>query len=204
MLDLEPVERADVLEVDDVGDPRVACGHHQDLVVSAGLVSHVEEADWARADQASGKCRLLEQDQRIQGVPVLAQGVLDVAIVGRVAGGGEQQPVEPDATGGVVHLILVAVSLGNLDRDVVLHSGTLRSRLADPRPSVSSIPAYSGNTWVECWDAAEEDVGHDVDGNGLAAIERDPDQRLCRLGVRQGHWTASGPGWSQGPARSGR
>ena len=33
MLDLESVERADVLEVGDVGNPGVVRGHHQDLVL---------------------------------------------------------------------------------------------------------------------------------------------------------------------------
>jgi len=33
MLDLESVERTDVLEVGDVGNPGVVRGHHQDLVL---------------------------------------------------------------------------------------------------------------------------------------------------------------------------
>src|SRR5450631_535746 len=139
VLDLQPVEGADVLEVLDVGYPGVVCGHHQDLVVPSSLVGHVEQADRARADQASGERRLLKQDESVQRVAILSQGVLDVAVVGRVTRGGEQQPVEADTARRMVHLVLVAVSLGNLDRDVVLHGGALRSRLADLRSSVSLI-----------------------------------------------------------------
>ena len=130
VLDLEAVELADVLQLGDVGDPGVVRGHHQDLVVAAGLVGHVEQTDRASADQAPWERRLLEQDECVQRVAVLAQRVLHVAVVGGIPRRGEQQPVEPDATRGVVHLILVAVSLGDLDGDVVLHGGALRWRLA--------------------------------------------------------------------------
>ena len=37
----------------------------QDLVVAAGLVAHVEHADRARAHQAAGEGRLVEQHQRV-------------------------------------------------------------------------------------------------------------------------------------------
>ena len=126
MLDLEAVELADVLQLGDVGDPGVVGRHHQDLVVAAGLVGHVEQTDRTRADQAPWERGLLEKHEGVQRVAVLAQAVLDVAVVGRVAGGGEQQPVEPDATRRVVHLVLVAMSLGDLDGDVVLHGCALR------------------------------------------------------------------------------
>ena len=72
-------------------------------------------------DQAAGERRLVEQHQGVERVAVLAQGVLDEAVVGRVAGGGEQHPVQADASGGVVHLVLVPLALRDLDRHVELH-----------------------------------------------------------------------------------
>ena len=72
VLDLQPVERADVLQFLNVSNPGVVRRHHQDLVVSAGLIGHVEQSDRTRPDQASGEGRLLEQDQCVQRVPVLA------------------------------------------------------------------------------------------------------------------------------------
>ena len=82
---------------------------------------HVEHADRADAHQAAGERRLLQQHQGVERVAVLAEAVLDVAVVGGVAGGGEQQPVEPDPSGLVVDLVLVAVPLRDLDGDVELH-----------------------------------------------------------------------------------
>jgi hypothetical protein len=53
----------------------------QDLVVAAGLVTHVEHADRAGAHEAAGEGRLVEQHHRVERVAVLAEGVLDVAVV---------------------------------------------------------------------------------------------------------------------------
>jgi hypothetical protein len=59
--------------------------------------------------------------QRVERVAVTAERALHEAVVGGVAGAGEQPPVQPDATGVVVHLVLVALPLRDLDGDVELH-----------------------------------------------------------------------------------
>src|SRR5699024_7402803 len=86
---------------------------------------------------------LLEEHQGIKRVPVLTEGVLDEAVVVGVAGGGEEHPVQPDPAGLVVQLVLVAVPLGNLDRDVELHCLTF---LPPPRARCASSRAPAGRT----------------------------------------------------------
>jgi hypothetical protein len=122
VVDLKPVELGHVVELAQVLLSRVAGRHADDLVVAALLVGHPEHADGAAADQAAGEGRFLHQDQRIQRVAVFAQRVLDIAVVGRVLGGGEQRPVQPDPAGGVVDLVLVAATARYLDQDVELHA----------------------------------------------------------------------------------
>ena len=63
--------------------PRVGRGHAQDLVVAALLVGHAEHADRAALDQAAGKGRLVEQHECVERVAVVAEGVIDEAVVGR-------------------------------------------------------------------------------------------------------------------------
>ena len=121
VLDLQAVELRDVLDVGTPGGALVGAGHAQDLVVAALLVAHAEHAQRAAADDAAGEGWLLQQDQRVQGVAVLAEGPVDVAVVVGVARRGEEHAVQADPTGLVIDLVLVAVALGNLNRDVELH-----------------------------------------------------------------------------------
>jgi hypothetical protein len=86
VLDLQAVELGHVEDVDEVGLAGVRRRNGEDLVVPALLVGHPEHADGPAGDQAPGERRLLEQDQGVERVAVLAEGVLDVAVVRRVAG----------------------------------------------------------------------------------------------------------------------
>ena len=103
-------------------------GHAEDLVVAALLVGHPEHADRPAADQAAGERRLQQEHEGVERVAVLAERVLDEAVVGRVLRRGEQGPVEAEPPGVVVHLVLVALPLGDLHEYVELHDHAFRCR----------------------------------------------------------------------------
>ncbi|SIN25220.1 type VII secretion integral membrane protein EccD [Micromonospora cremea] len=121
VLDLQPVELAQVVDVAQVLLAGVLVGHAEDLVVAALFVRHPEHADGAAADQAAREGRLGDQHQGVQRVAVLAQRALNEPVVRRVLGGREEGAVQPDPAGRVVHLVLVPVTLGDLNRHVEIH-----------------------------------------------------------------------------------
>jgi len=103
----------------------VAGRHTDDLVVAAGLVDHPEHPDRPGFDEHAGMNGLREQHQCVEGVAILTQGVLDEPVIGRIAHRRVQVAVQTQAAGHVVNLVLVALALGNLDRDVELHRALL-------------------------------------------------------------------------------
>jgi hypothetical protein len=122
-----------------VGQTRISGGHADHLWVRPGVVTHSEQADGPATDQAPGEGRFLNKDQRVEGVAVLAEAVLDKAIVGRILRRGEQCPVEPEAAGLLIHLVLVARSFRNLDGDIELHVDTSYRSAASRRSASGSM-----------------------------------------------------------------
>ena len=75
---------------------RVLVRDAEDLVVLALVVAHAEHGDRLDRDHAAGERRLGHADHRVQRVAVLAQRVLDEAVVRRIDDRGEQEAVELD------------------------------------------------------------------------------------------------------------
>src|SRR6185312_11147686 len=123
MLDLQLLEDRQITDVLQVRTPRILRRHAQHLVVGTLLVGHPEHAYCSGGHQATGERGLGQQHEGVQRIAVLPEGVLDVPVVGRVLGGGEQRAVQPDPTAVMIHLVLVATALRNLDQDVEIHGG---------------------------------------------------------------------------------
>src|SRR5215213_418394 len=85
------------------------------LVVDAGVVLHAKQRDRLDHDQAAGEGGLGDADHHVERVPVERERVRDEAVVGRIDGRGEEEPVEPDDVALVVVLVLVPAPLGDLD-----------------------------------------------------------------------------------------
>ena len=115
VLDLHEGHAADIVKVEEVGTTGVVSGDAQHLVVATHLVLHLEHGQCAALDEAAGEGGLREEDQGVQRIAVLAEGSLDVPVVVRVLGRGEQRTVKTDTTGLVVHLVLVFGAARNLD-----------------------------------------------------------------------------------------
>jgi len=64
--------------------------------------------------------------ERVERVTVLAERVLDEAVVGRVAHRREEAPVEHDPAHLGVELVLVARAGRDLDVDDLVHAASLR------------------------------------------------------------------------------
>ncbi len=101
------------------------------ILSSMPFSSHLEQADGLDEDQATGKRRLVQTHERVQGVAILAESVAQVAVVGRVRRGAHQQPVELDAAEMRIVLVLVARTLGDLDN--AHHSLPILTRSAAAR-----------------------------------------------------------------------
>ena len=113
---------ADILNV----IPAVVAGRNtEQFVVAAGLVDHLEHGHRPYLDENAGVDRLGQQHHRVQRVAVLTQCVLDESVVRGIPHRCVEVAVQPQPTGLVVDLVLVALTLRDFDGDVELHPALL-------------------------------------------------------------------------------
>jgi len=97
---------------------RVASRDAQEFDVDAMLIGHVQQTDRPRRHRAARESALIDDDQGIEGIAVLGQGVGHETVVSRVVHRGVQDPVQPDPVGVVIHLVLVATAPRDLHHDI--------------------------------------------------------------------------------------
>ncbi len=141
LVDVEEVSNLDgevrrqALEVPHGLPHGIAAGHGDDLGIGAHLIGHPKDAHRPGFHQAAGEGRLADEDQGIEGIPVLGQGVGHESVVSRIESGRKQPPVESDQVTFVVVLILVPAASRDLHDDfeqtIVNHIGTILS-VVDP------------------------------------------------------------------------
>ena len=118
MLNLVDEVLRKILEVPDVISLRILVDHGDQLGIGASLVSHEEHPDNPGRDQAARECRVIEQDECIEWVAVLGQGIFHESVITRIAGSSEQATVESEHVALVVELVLVPTPCRDLDDDV--------------------------------------------------------------------------------------
>ena len=94
-----------------------------------------------------GKGRLGDEGHGVERVVVLGERVGDEPVVRRVPGGGEQHPVEVDLARFVVHLVLVATPLGDLNDHGDEHRATVAGSVQFDSSLGLTVDDASG--WLE-------------------------------------------------------
>src|SRR5215203_4374636 len=122
VLDFEQQVLANVVDVSNVVSADIRRRNADDLVVTAGLIPHPEHGDGSTGDQAPWKRRLRHEHQGVERITVLTECPLDEAIIGGILRRGEKRPIQPDPSRVVVNLVLVLLTLRNLDRDIERHA----------------------------------------------------------------------------------
>src|SRR5690606_36813369 len=79
----------------------------------------LQHGDGADVHDDAGVDRVVHQHQHVLRIAVLAEGVVEVAVVGRVPEGRVENAVEVDATRLVVDFVLHAAAARDLDDGVV-------------------------------------------------------------------------------------
>src|SRR5918996_2951202 len=106
VVDLCQKGRRKVGKVADVRPCGIPETNAQYLLVRSLLVPHHEHADRASPNPAAGEGGLVDEDQGVERVPILAECVRDEPVVRRIPRGREQHPVKeiPPVSGSISYL----------------------------------------------------------------------------------------------------
>src|SRR5690606_12083551 len=112
----------------------------------------------------------------------------------------EQHPVQADPTGVVVHLILVAAPLRDLDGHIEVH------QVHPSWSGAESVPLITlGTSFLQQvrFDESERHDQTSQGGSGIAVVERRParNRSLCRIRLRRGWWPRGRLGGGCSPRR---
>src|SRR5690606_3233916 len=127
----------------------VGDGDSQNLVVGPLLIPHVKHAHGAGAYDTPRESGLRDDDEGVQLIAVLGQGVGDKPVVGGVVDRGEEHPVQKEPAGAMVELVLVAASLGNFHHyEDGLHGRFFLLCVADAARALHSAGRGTMTAWA--------------------------------------------------------
>ena len=133
--------------------------HCDDFGIAAAVVGHVQDADWAGADNRAWGDRVRGHDQHVEGVTVVSQGVGDETVVGRVEHRGGHETVNEQAVAVFVDFVFDRRVVGrNFDGDV----DVVRQVFASRNLAVAhwALPPLVGHmTWPD-WPKSGGDYRH--------------------------------------------
>ena len=124
VLDLVALELGNILNILQVC-PAGIVNDAQELVVAAGLISHLEHAKHAGGHDHAGQHRLGQNHEGVQRIAVFAEGAVNEPIVERIGHGGKQVAVQVNLAGFVIYLVFIAGTFGDFDGYFNAHAALL-------------------------------------------------------------------------------
>jgi len=108
----------DVVDVGCFAPARFTVMDAQNFGVAPGIVGHPENSNRSHVDPAARERGVFGENENIEGIAILGEGVGDEPVFSGVGGGREKAAIEVDPPGLVVDFVLVAAPTRDLDHDI--------------------------------------------------------------------------------------
>src|SRR5689334_11653108 len=121
MLHFTQIMLRKIRDVEELVVVRVVTRHRKNFVIRLAAIQHLEHAQRPAIDLAAGERRLVDVHENVEWITVVVQSSRDKPVIAGIVHRRVQHAIEPNHSGRLVELILVATTSGNFDdrRDVV-------------------------------------------------------------------------------------